>query len=190
MDLVLFGLLNSLSGKSAVADGIIVFLAEHLAYLTLALAVIFILRVPGVKSRILVLLFASLSAILSKGIIGDTIWFLYGRPRPFLALKDIDPLLYVNNPSFPSGHASLFFALAAVTIIINKRWGIAFTVLAVIISLARVAAGIHWPSDILGGAIVGAASSFIIWTLLKNLMPFPPKHGPSTQTQGTLERPS
>lgn len=59
--------------------------------------------------------------------------------------------------SFPSGHATTAFAAATVMAIFVPRWQAAFFLLALAIAVARVAAGVHFPSDVLGGMVLGVA---------------------------------
>jgi undecaprenyl-diphosphatase len=87
---------------------------------------------------------------------------LVARARPFetaVATRVIDrrPLTY----SFPSGHAAGSFA-AAMTI--TRLWPagrVAIWVLAILVSLSRIYVGVHYPLDVIGGAILGLASAWI-----------------------------
>ena len=116
-------------------------------------------------------LFFSLSAIsviLARGIIVEIIRFFYDRPRPFEALG-IEPLILNNGaPSSPSGHAAFFFALALAVFFTNKKWGYWFFAGALLIGIARIFIGIHWPLDILAGAAVGLISAFLIKKILSS----------------------
>ncbi|MBI2025158.1 MAG: phosphatase PAP2 family protein, partial [Candidatus Harrisonbacteria bacterium] len=53
---------------------------------------------------------------------------------------------------------------------INRRWQLWFIGLTVLMGIARIMIGAHWPSDILGGAIIGIGSAFLV----KQLLPAPP----------------
>jgi undecaprenyl-diphosphatase len=81
---------------------------------------------------------------------------LVGRSRPFVVHPEPAPLLLgVVGDSFPSGHAATSVAGAAVlTRYLPGRWPILF-LLAVAIAFSRVYAGVHYPSDVLGGAVLG-----------------------------------
>lgn len=59
--------------------------------------------------------------------------------------------------SFPSGHATTAFAAATVMAIFVPRWQLVFFLLALTIGMARVATGVHFPSDVLGGMVLGVA---------------------------------
>lgn len=84
---------------------------------------------------------------------------LVPEARPFVA-NHFDPLVaQTPDNSFPSDHTT-FTMLAAFTILpFARRWGWTLAILALIVGIARVAAGVHWPLDIVGGTIVGALSA-------------------------------
>lgn len=62
-----------------------------------------------------------------------------------------------TSPSFPSGHSAGSFAFAAFVFVMHRRWGILAAVFASLVALSRVALGVHYPSDILAGAVLGIA---------------------------------
>jgi membrane-associated phospholipid phosphatase len=64
--------------------------------------------------------------------------------------------------SFPSDNATFFFAIAAGLWLISKGCGLFFAVFAAYVLLGRVYGGIHYPSDILVGALIGVATSLIV----------------------------
>lgn len=84
---------------------------------------------------------------------------IFARTRPFDALAGLSPL--VHRPvsfSFPSGHTSSSFA-AAYAICRGFRRGWAVYVLAALIGLSRIYVGVHYPTDVLAGALVGTLTA-------------------------------
>jgi undecaprenyl-diphosphatase len=105
-------------------------------------------------------------------------------PRPFIASPFVNPLFYHGaNDSFPSGHASAFFSLATamfyylpqINLPAGKAgfrpiWVSLFFIGAILIGLARIVAAVHWPVDILAGAVLGIITAFIIVKILQKLL--------------------
>jgi undecaprenyl-diphosphatase len=170
MDLLVFQLFHGLAGRSNFLDGAAVFFASFLSYLLVAVALWFVFRQASRRSRIFVFVSLALTALVSRGIITETIRFFYDRPRPFESL-DLTPFFFDGNPSFPSGHAAFFFALGFVIFSFNRKLGWWFLGLALLNSIARIFAGVHWPTDILGGIVVAALAFFVISQLLKKYQP-------------------
>ncbi|MBI2551781.1 phosphatase PAP2 family protein [Candidatus Uhrbacteria bacterium] len=88
---------------------------------------------------------------------------LVERPRPFLALSDMHLLVSPEpSPAFPSGHASVAFALAFTVFTHDRDWGIALFILAGLVAVGRVFVGVHYPLDIIAGALLGCASGWVV----------------------------
>jgi len=102
----------------------------------------------------------------------ELIRFFYHRLRPFVTYQ-AHQLLSGNEWSFPSGHSAFFFAMATAIYLYNKKWGIGFFLAAILMNISRVIAGVHYPSDIIGGAIIGIIVAYVVFyfaerTKLKN----------------------
>lgn len=80
------------------------------------------------------------------------------RERPPLRYPDPAPLVHVpGSSSFPSGHATVGFACAAVLALVAPRLALPLYVLAALVAWSRVYVGVHYPLDVLGGAVLGVA---------------------------------
>ena len=148
-------------------NSVIVFLGEYLAYILAAGVLVFWWQ--NRKTHPKFLWQALAAAILSRGIITEAIRFFWERPRPFVE-NNITPLIeHAASASFPSGHATLFFALGTILWFYNKKAGVLFLLGAAILSSARVFAFLHWPSDILVGAAIGIASALLVLRVSRRL---------------------
>ena len=160
VDTQLFYLLNNVAGQSRFLDGVIIFLASYLAYVSVAVFIAFVYFSHYEKRKKLeIFVVATLSSIVARYGVTELIRFFYHHPRPFLVLP-VHQLLTENSWSFPSGHATFFFAMATAIYLYNKRWGAVFFIMAILITVSRVIAGIHYPSDIIGGALIGALVAY------------------------------
>lgn len=88
--------------------------------------------------------------------------FLFHISRPILALPNIYPLFPKTTFSFPSEHATFFMALAVSLFFLHKKTGYVFMFFALLIGIARVIGGVHFPIDILGGFILGALVAYFV----------------------------
>ena len=92
---------------------------------------------------------------------------LFDRTRPYYVL-DYEPLIPpVGDASFPSGHTAVSFAAATAIYAINRKWGIAAYAFAVLMGFSRLYLGVHFPLDVLGGALVGTVAAKIVIGLMK-----------------------
>jgi undecaprenyl-diphosphatase len=165
-DILLFNIINGFAGHSHVLDNFGIFCAEWLAYVIVGALLLF-LFIPEknvAKNRIMVAV-ALASATFSSFVIKPVILLWYQRPRPYVALPSVHELVemakYDDFQSFPSAHALFFFALSAAVFAYNKKLGVVFFTLSIIMGIARVFIGVHWPSDILAGAVIGIAIGYI-----------------------------
>jgi undecaprenyl-diphosphatase len=86
------------------------------------------------------------------------------RPRPYLTHPDAHLFIPRSHDfSFPSDHATAGFAIAVALLLRHRNAGLLALGMAVIMSLARVVVGTHYPSDVLAGAAVGTAAALVFW---------------------------
>lgn len=113
-------------------------------------------------------------ALLLCVVVGNlTLKPLVARIRPFNAMPLIDGLL-IKAPldySFPSGHTMCSFAPAIVLCYMNKRIGICAVILSILIGFSRLYLYVHYPSDVLSGAVIGillGMLSIYFYNMMKN----------------------
>ena len=169
MDHLIFQQINNLALKNLYLDEVAIFCANFLGYILIG--ILFILLIRNFKKYYKIITQAFISGIFARFIIVEIIRFIWYRPRPFI-VEPVNLLLrHSTSASFPSGHATFFFALSTLIYLYDKKTGILFLVASFLISISRVFCGIHWPFDILAGALVGILSALIIKKIFRKLFP-------------------
>lgn len=142
------------------ADVLVIFLAKYLPYVLVALFVVFFISnfIKRFKPTVLAVVSAGFGVIITS-----IIRFFVYRPRPFIELSMTPLVQHSAGSSFPSMHAVFFFAIATAVVLYNKKAGVWFFAGSCLVVIARVLAGLHWPSDVLVGAVLG-----ILLVLLTN----------------------
>lgn len=125
-------------------------------------------RRPDAANRVTIVVLTGVSAVVVLVINQHLISPAIARPRPCLTLTHVEVLLRCTNDySMPSDHCIIAGALVAGLWILNRRFGITATVLALLLAFGRVYAGVHYPSDTIVGLLVGAAIGTIIVLALR-----------------------
>ncbi len=120
-----------------------------------------------VRKRVWLLWVAAMAAasVLSCALVVTVVKLVVGRPRPFLVDLSIVKMSSGGGGSFPSGHTSDAFAIAVVLVLVFRRYMVAVPALlwALGVGWSRVALGVHYPSDVLGGILFGTLSA-VLWS--------------------------
>lgn len=103
------------------------------------------------------------ASVLMAATISTVFKYSVNRPRPFETYPDIQKCTEGESPSFPSGHTSDAFALATAASIAYPKWYIIAPayIWAGAVGYSRMDLGVHYPSDVLFGAIIGAGSAYL-----------------------------
>ena len=138
-------------------------------YGVIVMAVYFVIMLLWEKRK----LFPVASACVVSGLLGnfikDYVKHLVKRPRPFLDIPALEPL--IKRPkgySFPSGHTTLAFAVAFIAYrILPKRYSIPALLIAALVAVSRMYLGVHYPTDILGSVCTGYVAALVTEFLYK-----------------------
>ena len=122
------------------------------------------LLIPKKTRRVGVLALVSLSfsALIDNVILKNVV----ARTRPYEVIEGLTSLVGVQKDySFPSGHTGSAFAAAVVMFLgLPKKYGIPILVFACLMGLSRLYVGVHYPSDVLGGVLIGTGIAlFTYW---------------------------
>jgi len=156
----IFYYLNSLTGKNSIFDGFIVFSARYLIIILFVFCALFLFKIS--KKTFISLFFALVIATL----LTQLFKFFMPINRPFVN-REVNLLFEPPyDSSFPSNHAVLAGICAFSLFFYKKKAGILAILAAVLIGLARIFAGVHWPIDVLAGLLL----SFLVSLITKRVL--------------------
>jgi len=147
-------------------------LLTTLSYSTsfVSIAVMLVVLLWSLKTRSKALRFQSFQLMLAVAIAAILTFFLkllISRQRPFITYSDVEKLSEGGSHSFPSGHTAEVFALAVAISFLFKNKVLTMLAFswAMVIAYSRMALGVHYLSDVLGGAVLGWLSGLLTITL-------------------------
>lgn len=146
---------------------------EKLTWIPLYLIVLFFL-IKNEKWNTIAWVMAALFAVVLSDQLGLMIKNIVQRPRPcqnplVAGLIQLKVATCSQQFSFISNHAANHFAQGVLySLIFKKRWiAIGFLIWAIVVSFSQIYVGIHYPMDVLAGAIVGVAVGYLSYSLGK-----------------------
>ena len=171
MNETIFYFFYSFAHQSAILDHVFVLIADTLPYVVIIIAGTFLLMHHEVfkAENPLQVILQKKKEILTVFFVSGTSWVvasllktLFHTPRPFIEFSDVLPLVSETGFAFPSGHATFFMALATSIYFLHKKAGYRFMIFALLIGIARIIVGVHFPVDILGGFALGALIAYLV----------------------------
>ncbi len=160
-------LLNQLANSSNIWRDLSLFLSSYLIYFIplVPITILFITKnrvERGDQVRVFVW---AITAIIFSLAVGYLFEGAIGRNRPFLALSEIQPIGRIpGNTSFPSMHSLIVFAFS-ITYVLKEKYfqmGLLLFLLSLLVATGRMLCGFHYPTDLIGGFIIGGFSAFIL----------------------------
>lgn len=142
-------------------DLFFIFSAKYLFFLVILVAGVYFFRQPrDVQKKIAVFSLISLPIIYLLAVFAGHIYY---DPRPFV-VGNFTPLIpHAADNGFPSDHALLVSAIAAIIMYFHRRVSAVLWVLAIIVSLARVYVGVHHLADIIGSFVISLVVTFVVY---------------------------
>lgn len=175
-DRQLFEWINGLAGESQALDNVMTLLvSDFFLPVLIALAAFSRWFVGRTAQERLANQWGFLYATIGAGMANLIIQIFnqsFHRPRPFITLEDVTVLFYrPTDPSFPSNAAAFGFAMAAGVWLTNRRWGAIIGVGALLFAFARIYAGMHFPLDVISGALLGILTTWFFARMLDQAKP-------------------
>ncbi|NOU68889.1 phosphatase PAP2 family protein [Paenibacillus sp. LMG 31461] len=159
LDYQWFQTINHFADRFSALNPMVAFFANNLDYVFyLGVIVYWFIRTPDNRKMVV-------NTLLSAGIalgVNNIIGAIYHRDRPFVAHHVIQLVQHDASASFPSNHAAAAFAVASSIWLWRRKEGRIWFVLAAVIGFSRIWSGIHYPLDIVGGAISGIIIGIVV----------------------------
>jgi undecaprenyl-diphosphatase len=157
MDLKLFQLINRISGRCSPIDQIMVFISNRIRFAYLLIIVYFLFK-NRFNKMIAVNIFSSIFISLVTHFF---IKLFFKRPRPFMK-RHVGILIPSKmDSSFPSKHTILAFAASSSIMMFQRKLGTRMMWMSALTGFSRVWVGHHYPSDIMGSAILGSLAGVV-----------------------------
>lgn len=158
----IFFLIFQFTHRFLVLDWVIIFFASILPFIVGGLVFVHALRLHDVRKEGREILWLFGPSFVAYAI-SVFIKFLTHNPRPYAFFDTVVPLIHETDPygSFPSSHTIFFTALGISFFFRAPKWGKWYILAAVMIGVARIAAGVHWPADVLAGFFLGVIVAYI-----------------------------
>jgi len=162
LDVSLFRFING-TLSNPLFDAVMPWLSGNRLFAPALVLLIVTLIWRGRAKGVLFLLMLGLAIGLTDGLVCNTLKQAIARARPCLALENVHLLVGCStNGSMPSSHAANWFAATMVAFLFHRRSWRVLLPLAVAVSFSRIANGVHYPSDVLAGAVLGAGTAFAV----------------------------
>ena len=160
----LFRALNGAGSNPALDAAALLLDVSALAYII----VLWAAQLWWVRRRALA--FDFVLALVVSIVVVEALKFAIGRSRPidvYPGVHVLAPLFpsEVWDPAFPSGHTARAFVFAILLGLHERKWLPGLVPYAILVGLARVYEGAHYPSDVLGGAVAGIGFGVLFWKL-------------------------
>jgi len=161
-----FRAINDLGKQHDSLNPIAIFMADYMIYvLALGIAVYWFTRTN--QNRMMVI--QSAFAVGLAEVLGKMAGTIYYHSQPFAELPHVNKLIaHAVDNAFPSDHSIVFFSICFSFWLVRKKEGWAWLIIACFVGISRIWVGVHYPGDVLTGALIGiCAASFSYWVVPK-----------------------
>lgn len=166
LDVAIFYFIN-INLQNSILNVIMPLITNFGLYLFWIVICILIAVFGGQKGRNVALLL--IIGLILGHLASEVLKYIVMRPRPFTVLQGVHQLGSLQSYSFPSGHATEVFVAC---ILLGKKYGYMalFLLIAFLVSFSRVYMGMHYPSDVIGGALIGLAVAMVVLHYEDNIL--------------------
>ncbi len=163
-NITLFRAVNDIGKEYPDINPLFIFFAEYTVY-CLMLVLLFYWLTRSTKNKLMVV--SAVFAFFIAEVTGKLLGLIYSHRQPFAVWSDVNKLIEkeVGN-SFPSDHTIVFFSVCITIALFRKRFWYLWVALALLLSISRIYVGVHYPIDILVGALLGIGAAILVYKII------------------------
>ena len=164
MDSAVVDFLYRWASRSSLAEDIMVASATLPVFVLVALLLLTTATRTSCAACAARILKAGAASALALGI-SALVHIIYYRPRPFVAERFTPLIRHSQDSSFFSSHLSVAGAVVVSLWLVDRRMGVVALLLSLIMAFGRATSGLHYPSDLFVGLVVGGIASLLLHRL-------------------------
>ncbi len=167
INIELFRMFNDLGKEVMFLNPIMIFFAKYMKYFLL-FGIIMYWFTRKRENRIMII--SSMFAFVVAEVFGAIAGAIHSNNQPFAELSNVNQLIgHAIDNSFPSDHAIEFFSICITFLLFKKNLRYVWLAIAILVSISRVWVGVHYPADILVGAILGIIGAALCYWVIPQL---------------------
>lgn len=167
INIELFRMFNDLGKEVMFLNPIMIFFAKYMKYFLL-FGIIMYWFTRERENRIMII--SSMFAFVVAEVFGAIAGSIHSNNQPFAELSNVNQLIgHAIDNSFPSDHAIEFFSICITFLLFKKNLRYVWLAIAILVSISRVWVGVHYPADILVGAILGIIGAALCYWIIPQL---------------------
>ncbi|WHY85334.1 undecaprenyl-diphosphatase [Neobacillus novalis] len=167
LNIDVFRAINDIGKEHASLNPIAIFMADYMIFV-LALGMLVYWFTQTNKNRMMVIQ-GGVAFVLAE-VLGKIAGTMYYHNQPFAELPNVNQLIsHAVDNAFPSDHSILFFSVCFSFWLVRKKEGWLWLVFACFVGVSRIWVGVHYPGDVLTGALFGIVAALVAYWLVPKL---------------------